>query len=559
MLRYLTAGLIIIGLLLAACQDITNDKDALEVEVAAVETVSCPFDMPATETEGQTIECGRIEVPQVWELPEEESVAINYAILLAHGENPLPDPIFYFEGGPGSSALGEVAVYAEAFDHLRSDRDIILWDQRGNLYSGHLSCPDEVRDPRFAVSEEDAVATIEAAGPPPTVDPALLEPPALDDDPQIVLENERELKAAVDSNTPEANCRSYYEANGIVPEAYDTRASVKDAIALMAGLAYDAYNLYGISYGTTVALETMRYYDEADNETLPTVRSVLIDGVSPLYVPMAEQGLIRPYNVRRNLAACAADPACEGAYPGLHSRLEVLLATAEDAPLILNDGRELGLHGLRQAVISAANDDDGLWPYLPRMIAELEQGETAVLDRLDERAAQPVMAAVELFDTFTLDVADFVTCNDRSANLDIERSFDILRQFPLPQLVTALQIEVEQLLKCEAWILQDTPAPLPDPVTADIPTFVSNGGMDSATAPEWGEVAATGLPNAVTVTFPLSFHGASLQSDCARSVARALINDPLTSPDLSCVSEMQPAFAMPDDALPPVHTRASGS
>jgi pimeloyl-ACP methyl ester carboxylesterase len=46
-------------------------------------------------------------------------------------------------------------------------------------------------------------------------------------------------------------------------------------------LGYQTYNLYGISYGTKLALETMRVAPDG-------IRSVVIDGVAPPWVKLYE-------------------------------------------------------------------------------------------------------------------------------------------------------------------------------------------------------------------------------------------------------------------------------
>ncbi len=520
-------------------------------DIAGPTIIPCAYDLPEGDVEGETVVCGQIEVPQEWDNPDSSMINIGYAILRAHSNDPAADPIIYFDGGPGISSLGNVSVYNDAFAHLRQDRDIILWDQRGNLFSSQISCPDEVRDPRLALSEEDLIATIEASGPPPAIDPALLEPHTLDDDPLDMLEQARALAGAVSTGEPEANCRAYYEEQDVVLEAYSSANSARDAIALMEALDYPAYNLYPISYGTTLGLETMRLYEQPDGQDMPVIRSVLIDGVSPLYVHKAEEGLLQPYNVLRVFEACEADPSCAEAYPNSRQRLLDLLTAVEQSPLSMNDGSELSEADLVSALRFVANGDKEGWAYLPRLIDELERGETALYTRLVDRRSEPNFGAINVIDVFNTDLKKFITCNDRSGYLDVVAAQELLRDFPAPQLVTEVQTEVEQLLQCEAWELMNDSAPLPEPVTADLRTLVSNGAMDSATAPEWGEAAFNGLPNAVMITFPVSTHAASVRSDCAKAVTKAFFDNPEAELDLSCVTEMQPPFALPDDELPP--------
>ena len=60
-------------------------------------------------------------------------IDLAVAIFAAQNKKPRPDPIVYFEGGPGGSALAFVDYWLES--PLRRARDVIVFDQRGTGYS----------------------------------------------------------------------------------------------------------------------------------------------------------------------------------------------------------------------------------------------------------------------------------------------------------------------------------------------------------------------------------------------------------------------------------------
>lgn len=527
-------------------------------QAISLTTMTCPVDLPEGDADGTTVFCGRMVVPENWDDPEGRQVTLNYAVFKATDTKPSPDPVMYFDGGPGVSTFGQLAGLADIFAHLRERRDIILWEQRGNFYSSSLDCPDEVRDPRTAMSPEEfaALAAAQAAAPQPTLDPALLEPTTIGDKPQEVLEKERALaKFVTRNNDPVANCRRYYEEKGVDLTQYSTETSLRDAIALMGELNYAEYNIYGISYGTTLALETMRYYDEHGDQELPKVRSVFIDGVTPLFVDLAERGLIQPRNVLRVFSDCEADEKCSKDFPNIRHRLLGLLQKIEQQPITLKDGTEVTLEDLRSLLLFASSSNAASLPFLPRLIDELERGESAVHNLIKGRvkAAAPdseIPIGIAAIDLLNLDTEKMINCNDRSVNLDIDRAFELYRSFEAPQLVTDLSPVVQQMITCEAWGIVNERAPLPEPVTSGLRTLVSNGAMDTATAVEWGEVASSNLSDSVMVTFPLSPHGASVRSECAKAVTRAFFDDPQAKLDLTCVEEMQPIFILLGDDLP---------
>ncbi len=105
------------------------------IEAPLAETVPCPVALPEGDVEGTSAYCGQIAVPENWEDPAGKQIALTYAVLKATDEDAAADPIVYFEGGPGISALENLAGKGEDFAHLRRQHDMIFWDQRGNFYS----------------------------------------------------------------------------------------------------------------------------------------------------------------------------------------------------------------------------------------------------------------------------------------------------------------------------------------------------------------------------------------------------------------------------------------
>ncbi len=65
-----------------------------------------------------------------------------------------------------------------------------------------------------------------------------------------------------------------------------------------------------------------------------------------------------------------------------------------------------------------------------------------------------------------------------------------------------------------------------DPVTADIPTLVFSGKMDTQTATSWGPETARHLPRGQAIVFPEAGHGALAFSQCARDLGVAFIENP---------------------------------
>ncbi len=343
--------------------------DLPEVPVAlSSSSIPCPMGAPLGETEGQTIVCGQIVVPENWAEPDGRQITIRYARLMAKATVPFSDPVIYFEGGPGGTALGGVMGYLQAYERLREDRDVILWDQRGTLYSSQVLCPDDARvsDPSANVAGmSDFIMRVQALG-----------IPTLEDGPEKPLEIQR----LITTYDQIANCPLYFESQGIDITQYNTANTVLDTIALLGALGAPSYNLHAISYGTTVALALMQYYTDHPGANLPPIRSAVVDGLFPLNYSFTNEEYINPLNVLRVFSDCEADPACAAAYPNIRQRAIDLLPSLDAAPLTLADGTVLDGKTLGEYLIAVVLQVHSAVPYMPRMIAEIEQGNTETID-----------------------------------------------------------------------------------------------------------------------------------------------------------------------------------
>ncbi len=241
----------------------------------------CPFDVPSQVT----VTCGSLGVPENRLLPESRTIVLAAAVISALSPSPQPDPIFYLEGGPGGSALYGIADWYTS-PHLE-ERDIVLLEQRGTAFSQpHLACPE--------LSEMD--------------------------DPY----------AATDV------CRDRLLAEGVDLAAYNTRENAADVEALRRALGYDQINLYGISYGTRLALNVMR--DHPDG-----LRAVVLDGVYPPNVNTNYTVVADTYQLFSNMFAdCASQPACAAAFPDLEARFyDHLEVIGETLPEVTDEEGEV--------------------------------------------------------------------------------------------------------------------------------------------------------------------------------------------------------------------------
>lgn len=311
----------------------------------AVERCDLP---PGTlEIEGKSLVCGTVEVPENYDLPESRRIPLEFAILKARSMSPAPDPVLYLHGGPGSGTLSILGPLADQlFAKHRATRDVVTFDQRAAALSATtVTCHKDMAD-------------------------------------HIV-----ELARVTTGNLPTtalsemvAPCVEEITASGADLPAYNTENNARDVRALMSALGYPEYNLYGISYGTRLALEVLRTAPEG-------VRATVIDGVAPPTVKLYDD-FLGPFADAMDafLDQCAEDEACSAAYPDLETTVKAAFRHVTENPIPAVRGlRSIDADLLFALTFSLRNswrDQIAITPYLPRIYSELAVGKSDTIDAL---------------------------------------------------------------------------------------------------------------------------------------------------------------------------------
>ena len=443
------------------------------------------------------IECGTLTVPEDRSKPDGRKVVLPVAIVHTADPNPAPDPVLYLSGGPGDSALAS----AEGF--LRKgqtgNRDVILFDQRGTGRSDpSLDCPEV----------DEATAGILGA--------------ADGFDAELKL-----LSGAV------FRCRDRVKATGVDLNQYNTTANAQDVADLRAAMGIKEWNLFGVSYGTTVALEMMRSHPEG-------IRSVTIDSVIPTDRGQGAPNLVDSFErVKRVLFdGCAADARCHTAFPNLESDFNGVVATLDSTPYrnTVNDpvlGRPVPI------TITGADVAGGLFlvlyqtdviPQLPNLIEQVKAaGGGPIIDQLAMEAFTRLNTLAEL-------EAASVLCSDDATVLQQGDVDTLLAQHPDD--TTLLLIYA---FPCKDLGVAPAPKGFNDPVRSDLPTLVLGDEYDPITPPEQSKHASETLSHSTFVEFPGLGHGAVFaRPECPEIIFRAFLADPTAKVDTSCVAGMGP-------------------
>jgi pimeloyl-ACP methyl ester carboxylesterase len=452
------------------------------------EPAPCAFSTPG----GYNPECGYLIVPENRTRPAGPRIRLHVAIFRSRASASLPEPVVHLAGGPGSSSL-DVAGYmfGQGLDAVLNQQDLILFDQRGTGYSQpRLDCPE-----RTSVTEK------------------LL---------QIGLASEEAQGLIVDAFR---QCRERLIAQGIDLSAYTSAASAADLNDLRQVLGYEKLNLYGVSYGTRLALTFLRDYPGA-------VQSAVLDSVYPLQInlytalaPNAE----RAFNVF--FQRCASDATCNTAHPNLGAEFYQLVDQLNAAPLELKlyaagADRTVRLDGgLLIDVLFVGLYNPVVTASMPQMIYAIQQGNYTILR---ERLAL-------YFDTGSaLGMQMAVQCAEELPFNSVEQAFAAAGQVQ-SQIAVFYPRTVQPLfVACPEWTTSPQDPRENLPVQSAVPTLILAGEHDPITPPEWGQMVAADLSTAFFYQFPGNGHWVTRSSRCALEMSLAFWRNPGVDPRAVC-------------------------
>lgn len=458
---------------------------------------NCP--MPLTDAVIVEVTCGTVEVPENRLDPNSRMITLAVARLHSTSADPKPDPVVQLEGGPGFPSLEDVDRYSSSA--ILDERDYILWDQRGTGYSApNLDCTET----------NDAVWKIFA-----TTDPAPEEGAVVDDS----------LRA----------CRKRLVAEGVDLDGYDTTQNAADLADIRVALGIDEWNLRGVSYGSALAMETVRKHPEG-------IKSVLLDSIVPPDagfggVGRGESALA---SFDQLYKACAADTACAQKYGPLKPLFDKAAASLDADPYRTKvvdpaDGVEKPVAITGQdlwAGLFNAMYDETLIPALPGAAKAIAEGDRSIIASLAESGI-PFAAGQTEGMTASVDCAD----RQRLLSPDVVDPF-IAKHPELGALVFLTLPETG----CPEWDVKAQPKGFNELLREDeveVPIMVMAGRFDPVTPVAGSKRVAEAL-GVDFLLFPNAGHGAVTSSDCARDIWFAFLDDPEAEPDTSCMQELGP-------------------
>ncbi len=462
---------------------------------STLEFTPCLVESGALSEDGECATLERLENPND---PTSRLLQLAVVKFAATNPNPSADAFTVIQGGPGMSSIDLFMHKRQAFEQIRRHRDVLLIDQRGTGRSHAFMC-------------------------------AIEDPSSMDVSPQEAQRMARE-------------CLQQFDGNAAF---YTTALGVQDLEALRAAAGYPSYTIYGVSYGTRVALEYLRAQPNH-------VRALLLDGVVAPTVNLAgnEIALRSQQAFDRLVARCESEPTCFAAHGDLRAAFEQARARLSTQSVLVSlphpvSGelikREVGEADLLGAMRLMPYASESL-ALLPLLLSQAQQGQFAML------AAQAVLVEEQFVDDYAIGMNNSVMCTE-----DYPYLTEATMQATQADVAnTYFGDTMAEMLKamCDVWPRGADYAASRELFSSDVPVLLMSGEVDPITPPSNAEIVANMLSNARHVVVPAHGHGVFDRGCMIQLVSNFVDQANFENFDASCV-EREIAFPLFIDTTGP--------
>ena len=451
--------------------------------------------------------CARLSVPAdpAGVVPGRISLSIRRLPAALGGRG---DAVVALAGGPGQAALPFAQDAAQEVAPALAHRDLIVFDQRGTGTSDALRC-----------SAFEHVSAVLLENPPGSL---------------------------------VARCAQQI---GPLRNLYTTEDSVADIEAVRAAAGYARLVLFGISYGTKVALDYARAHPSH-------VESLVLDSTMAADGPDVYSRSTFAA-IGRILTQLCAGGTCAGITSSATGDLAALAAALRMGPM---HALVVDSHGAAVRVSTTVDDlvnilvagdlDPTLRADFPGAVRSALLGDAAPLARLKER----VLAQSSSSEGIDIPLNVATTCEDLAFSWDrgaptaqrLGQAQSALSALPAATFApfdTGTALNFSPVLNCAAWPYDGTQPPPSGGTLADVPTLILSGEADLRTPTEDAQSVAAQIPGSWLVAVPHSGHsvlGSELGS-CGERAVRAFFG---SRRPVRCPYVPLPALELPTPVAP---------
>lgn len=473
----------------------------------------CMYDLPPGLTADDVL-CGWVTAPMYPDGSKPGTVELPVIRIMATTDSPAPEPLMILLGGPGqnmSSVLPLFGDEAPIWRFMLERQDVILFDQRGMGKSmPTLACPFE-----RTVGESGATEGNTAPG------------------------------LAI------VRCAADVQAEGTDLAAFTTANNAADIDAIRLAMGDEQVDLYGISYGSKLALSAIRDYPDS-------IRASIIASPLPLESnPFLDQTIGFDAALKQVWDACAADAQCAADNPdpagAFVAAVDRLQQSPMRIPVVLPDSThptELSVDAFQFLQIVYLGVFVGpVVPVLPYLVTSVAAGDDTLLREMAPLLLMTGQLSLgALFTYFCQDEVPFSPQDETDAALE---KANLVEPLAGPYWI---DLGDQSYQICRMWKLQPADPVEDEAVKSDEPLLILTGAFDPITPPKNGEMIVANFPNGQLVEFAAQGHDpASNDPECANPIITSFLDDPSAPVDSACAADPV-EFLSPEDLLAPLAT-----
>jgi pimeloyl-ACP methyl ester carboxylesterase len=381
-------------------------------------------------------EKGELVVPENRSDPRSRKITLRYHRFPSTAAKP-GYPIVYLAGGPGGSGIGaSMGARRVLFEAFREHADVIAFDQRGTNESG----PKMTCDQQYAMPPNQPLNRVRDGA----IMGAAMRP-----------------------------CVEKLRADGVDISAYNTRENAADLEDLRKHLGAEKLVLWGISYGTHLAIAALR-------ENGPRIDRVILAGIEgpdeTYKLPSDQQALLEeiarlaPGDLLASMRSVLRELEREPKRVTLTHPLNGMSAELVLGPLDF----QVAVAGR----LTAPSD----FASLPDFVTRVERGDWTALAL---SAAQTRFGGTPSVMSVAMDCASGISA-ERKAIIAAEAKRTLLGDainLPFPEVCAAVNVP-------------DLGDSFRAPLRSDVPALLISGTLDGRTRPRQAEELRLGMPNA---------------------------------------------------------------
>ncbi len=414
-----------------------------------------PYIFENSKKEKVDAEFGRLLLPENRQNPQSRLIELAFVRFKSISPNP-GSPIIYLAGGPGGSGIASArGSRFPVFMAMREVGDVILLEQRGIGQSKpNLVCRETFDLPLDkSLSREEVI--------------------------QVIKERSR-------------SCAEYFRGQGVDLTGYNTNDNADDIEALRKAISAGKVSLWGTSYGTTLALTTIKRHGQYID------RAILagVEGLDSLLKP--------PGEVQQHLAdidrLVKADPNLSKQIPDFLALVRTVLDRLEKEPAVVETTDPQSKQKVKvvinkytmQLLTASAVGTDSIAAFPRLYFAASKNDFSEIVPRLLNQSRSSIGSAMAYM-------------TDCSSGASLERRRRIEREAKEALLGNAADIVFPDV--CDAWGNPDLGKSFRAPVKSSVPVLFISGTLDGRTPVSSAEEVGKGFRNGKYLVIEGAWHG----------------------------------------------------